>query len=135
MSSAVLVVDDDVNAQIIATTLLRLRGLEVRVTADAADAYDIVEREDIGVVLVDLSTPGVNGLGLLRRLRDGSGAQATPPRIIVMTDRQAPEVERFAQRIGADAVLRKPMVPSQFIATVERLMPAVLQPATQASGG
>ena len=133
MGSAVLIVDDDVNAQIIAETLLRLRGLAVRVARDAADACDIVAHEDVGVVMVDLNMPGLNGFEMLRHLREGSRAGTTPPRIVVVTDRTAPEVERFGRRLGADAVLRKPLEPRQFIATVERLMPTGAQQATPAN--
>ena len=130
MGRAVLIVDDDVNAQIITETLLRLRGLEVRVTADPADAAEIIAGAEVGVVVVNLNMPGMNGVEGLRRLRVASGALAVPPRIIVMTDRRAPEVERFSQRIGADAVLGKPMEPGRFLMTVERLLPTLSQPAT-----
>lgn len=133
MESAVLIIDDDVNAQIIAETLLRLRGFAVRVTPDAAEALDIIARDDIGVVVVDVNMPGMNGVEGVRRLRAAAGALAAPPRIILMTDRCAPEVERFSQRSGADAVLSKPMEPGRFIATVERLTPSSTHPATQAS--
>ena len=132
MESTVLIIDDDVNAQIIIETLLRLRGLAVRVTPDAAEALDIIARDDIGVVVVDVNTPGMNGVVGLRRLRAAAGGPASAPRIILVTDRCAPEVERFSQRSGADAVLPKPMAPGRLIATVERLMPAARQPATQA---
>jgi DNA-binding response OmpR family regulator len=125
MESTVLIVDDDVNAQIIIETLLRLREFEVRVTADVEEAADIIARADVGVVVVDLNMPGMNGFEGVRRLRAASGAPATAPRVIVTTDRSAPEVDRFAQRIGADAVLRRPLEPGRLIATVERLMPAV----------
>src|SRR5579862_4558256 len=105
MNRAVLIIDDDVNAQIIMETLLRLRGLAVRVAADAAVALEILERDDIGVVVVDVSVPGMNGIEGVRRLRAASAGRVDAPRIILMTDRHAPEVERFSQRSGADAVL------------------------------
>ena len=132
MNSAVLIVDDDVNAQIIIETLLRLRGLAVRVTTDPADAANIIAGGAVGVVVVDLNMPGMNGFEGLRRLRAAAGGLAVPPRILVMTDRRAPEVERFSQRIGADAVLHKPMDPGRLITTVERLLSTVDPPATQA---
>ncbi len=132
MSRAVLIIDDDVNAQIIAETLLRLRGLEVQVTPDVTEAVAIIARDGIGVVLVDVNLPGVNGAEGVRRLRAAAGQLAAAPRIILTTDRLAPEIERFSQRSGADAVLRKPMLPGQFLATVERLMPASTQAAIQA---
>jgi len=70
MNRAVLIIDDDVNAQIIMETLLRLRGLAVRVAADAAVALEILERDDIGVVVVDVSVPGMNGIEGVRRFLD-----------------------------------------------------------------
>ena len=124
MSNTVLIVGEDVNAQIIAETLLRLRGLDVWVTADIAEAGAIMEKKDIGVVVLDLSAGMHGGFEVLRRLRDRAEAlpMVTEPRIVVVTDRQEPEVERFAQRWRADAFLRKPLEPGRFIATVERLM-------------
>ena len=75
--SAVLIVDDDVNAQIIAETLLRLRGLEVQVTTETADAVDRIARAGVGVVVVDLNMPGMNGFEGLRRLRAAAAALAS----------------------------------------------------------
>ncbi len=124
MSRTVLIVDEDVNAQIIAQTLLRLRGLNVRIAMDAAEACDIVAHEDVAVVVLDLSLPGMSGSELVRRLRSRVGAPqpVSGPRIIVVTDRQEPEVERFALRLGADAFLRKPFQPGRFIAAVENFV-------------
>lgn len=120
----VLIADEDVNAQIIAETLLRLRGLRVLVAADGAEVCDYVRDEDVAVVVIDLSLPGMNGFELLRRLRGrfGPAPLGREPRILAVTNRGEPEVERFARRLGADAFLRKPLVPRQFIATVEQLV-------------
>ena len=124
VSPTVLIVDEDVNAQIIAETLLRLRDLGVRLAKDEAEACDIMGDGDIAVVVLDVSVPGMNGLEVLRRLRGRSKPLplATKPRILVVTDRQDPKVERFAFRLGADAFLRKPLRPAQFIKTVQQLV-------------
>ena len=124
MDHTVLIADDDVNAQIIAETLLRLRGLHVRLAGDGTEVCEIVQREEIAVVVVDLNLPGVNGFELLRRLRARFGPLPlrTQPRILATTSRQEPEVESFALRLGADAFLRKPLDARQFIVTVENLV-------------
>ncbi len=123
MERTVLIADDDVNAQIIAETLLRLRGLNVCRAADGAHACDIVRHEDVAVVVLELSLPGMNGFELLRRLKGRFGPPPLPatPRILVVADRREPEVERFVLRLGADAFLRKPLAPAQFVKTVEEL--------------
>ena len=119
MNRTVLIVDEDVNLQIIAETLLRLRDLDVSVATGAGEASQILENGDVGVAVVDLNVRGMNSFELLRRLRDESIPDL---RIVVMTDRREPEWERFARRHGADAVLRKPLDPGQFISTVEALL-------------
>jgi len=123
VSPTILIVDEDVNAQIIAETLLRLREFGVRVARDGTEACDILRHEDIAVVVLDASVPGMNAFELLRRLRGRFGPLplATKPRILVVADRQEPEVERFALRLGADAFLRKPLAPAQFIKSVQEL--------------
>ena len=127
MCRTVLIVDEDVNAQIVAETLLRLRDLPVRLAGDGMEACDIVQHEDIAVVVLDLSLPGMNGFEVLRRLRSRFETPRLPtaPRIVVVTDRHEPEVERFARRLGADAVLHKPLAPDQLIRTVEKLVESV----------
>ncbi len=124
MERTVLIADDDVNAQIIAETLLRLRGLEVRRAVDGLQACEVVRRDGVAVVVLDLNLPGMNAFELLRRLQGRFGPPPLPtnPRILVIADRQEPEVERFVLRLGADAFLRKPLVPVQFIKTVEELV-------------
>jgi CheY-like chemotaxis protein len=128
----VLVADDDVNAQIIAETLLRLRGFHVRRAGDGTEASDVVRDEDIAVVVLDLDLPGLNGSELLRQIRArlAQSPLLSTPRVLAVTSRREAEVERFALRVGADAVLRKPLAPGQFIRTVERL---VEQAAPQAA--
>jgi CheY-like chemotaxis protein len=126
VNGSVLIVDADVNARIIAETLLRVRGLDVRSATDGPEACDIVQRDDISVVVLDLNLPGMNGFEVLRRLRSRFATPRLPsaPRVIVVTTRHEREVEHFALRLGADAFLRKPVEPREFIATVERLIGA-----------
>jgi len=120
----VLVAGEDVNFQIIVDTLLTLRGLRVRCASDAAEAESLACQEPVAVVVVDLGLPSMNGFDLLRRLSGRSKALPLPtqPRFVVVTSRAAREAERFALRLGADAVLHKPFAPGDFIHTIEQLV-------------
>jgi len=124
VNGTVLMADDDANARIIAETLLEGRGLRVRSAIDGPDARDIISRERPAVVILDLALPGMNGLELIRWLQGRCEVLPflTQPRIVAVTDRAEPAIERFALRLGADAFLRKPVEPHQFITTVERLI-------------
>ena len=126
MNRKVLIVDDDVNAGIIAETLLRLRGLDVQVACDGAEACEMVERNGAAVVVLDLTLPEMNGFEVLRRLRGRfeSLRLRVQPRIVVTSVRREPEVERFALQLGADAFLCKPVDPHRLIRIVEQLVGA-----------
>ena len=124
MKATVIIVDEDVNARIIAETLLEVRGIHVRTAGDGTEACEIVRLEGAALVVVDLSSPGTNGLEAIRKLCGRFEALPLPaqPRIMVLTNSDAPELDRFALQLGADVLLRKPVPPAQFVLTVERLM-------------
>ena len=124
MNRTVLIVDDDANACIIAETLLRLRGLSVRSMGDGAEACELVQRVSPAVVVLSLGLPGMNGFEVLRRLRGRFETLRMPmqPRIVVTSEREEAEVERFARRLGADAFLRKPVGANELIACVEHCL-------------
>jgi CheY-like chemotaxis protein len=134
MSGSVLIVDDDVNARIIAETLLEARGLRVRTAEGGAQACEIARRGDTEVVVVDLTSPGTNGLEVIRQLRARFEFPRlpTPPRIIALTDTTQPEVERFARRLGAEICLQKPTLSTHLITAVEQLLAAAGSPSEAA---
>jgi DNA-binding response OmpR family regulator len=122
MSETVLIVDEDVNASIIAETLLRVRGLEVRVATDGAEANHILEQEDVAVLVLDLSA-ATNGT-----IREQLCGRLSPPwvgatpRLVVVSDYHEPDIRGLAERFGAAKFLPKPFAPGQFISTVEGLL-------------
>ncbi len=136
MENTILVIDEDANARIIAETLLRARGLHVLAVTDAVEACDILCCEGAAVVVLGL-LPGTRGVEILRRLRGRFATQTfrTEPRIVVMADWAEPAVERLAFALGADAFLRKPLAPGEFLTVVEQLRTAPRQPGGCAASG
>jgi CheY-like chemotaxis protein len=124
MKGTVVIIDEDVNARIIAETLLQVRGIDVRVAANGTEACEIVRQHGAAVVVVDLTAPGTNGLEAIRKLCGRFEALRLPaqPRIVALSNSATPDVERFVHRLGADVVLPKPAPPAEFVLTVERLM-------------
>ncbi len=128
MNRTVLVVDADVNARIIAETLLRSRGLPARAALGGTDACNILEQESCVIAVVvlnpDLAIAGVSGWEFLRQLRsrfDGVPLLSRP-RIVAVTGRAESESDCGALRSGADVLLRKPVAPGEFLDTIERLL-------------
>lgn len=123
MPRTVLIADDDAQARSAAERLLRPRGLPLRFAADGAEADAVVRDERIALVVLDVDCPEMNGFDLLRRIQGRFESPPPPhrPRVLAVTARRDAAVKRFALRLGADAVLCKPLVSARFAATAERL--------------
>ena len=69
MGKQVLVVDDEATARQVLEAMLGSSGYEVRTASGAEEALDILAREDINVIFLDLKLFGVSGIELCREIR------------------------------------------------------------------
>ncbi len=69
MRKQVLVVDDEASARQVLEAMLDSSGYEVRTASGAEEALDIIAREDIHVIFLDLKLFGVSGIELCREIR------------------------------------------------------------------
>jgi len=101
----ILVVDDEVNARTALLELLRDEGYAVESAADAFKALGKMADFAPELVLTDLKMPGMDGLQLLEKLREGDPDLA----VIVMTAFGEVETAVRAMRAGARDYLNKPV--------------------------
>lgn len=96
-----------------------LGDYEMRVTAleSGRDIDDVVARNVIDLLILDLKMPGEDGLLIARRLREQSDLP-----IIILTGR-ADEADRvMGLELGADDYLTKPFSPRELLARVRALL-------------
>jgi CheY-like chemotaxis protein len=104
-----LVVDDNRDAAASLSTLLELKGHEVRIAYDGESALQLAEDFRPDMVLLDLGMPKMNGYEACRRLRDFAwGAQMT---LIAVTGWGQEEDRRKSAAAGFDGHLVKPVDP------------------------
>jgi FixJ family two-component response regulator len=101
----VSIVDDDVSVRRSTRRLLSSSGLRVEAFASAEDFLQLGQVEETCCLLLDLSMPGMGGLGLQLRLAE-TGRRIP---IVFLTARATEEEERQALRAGAASFLRKPV--------------------------
>ncbi len=105
----VVVVDDEPDIAREIAEGLSADGFQAVVAASAEQVIAMLDRDGgrIGVVVTDLRMPGMDGLDLIRRLRDPARGTAAPE--VVMMSGHASAAEKQAARLaGALAVLNKP---------------------------
>jgi len=84
---------------------------DIRVARDGVAAIELLlESSDMSppaVVLLDLKLPGVDGFGVLRRIRGDPRTWNLP--VVILTSSNEPEDLLKAYRLGANSYVRKPM--------------------------
>jgi two-component system KDP operon response regulator KdpE len=109
----VLVVDDD---PLIVRTLeinLRARGYDVESARDGRSALQIADEREPDVVVLDLGLPDLDGVEVLRRLRQRSDVPA-----IVLSARRDSDDKVEALDLGADDYVTKPFGMDELMARI-----------------
>jgi signal transduction histidine kinase/CheY-like chemotaxis protein len=105
---SVLFVDDDEENRRVVTAQLESRGAVVLTAASAAEAFDVLQREHVDVLLADVAMPDEDGYSLIRKLRACPGASAMIPAAAV-TAFAREEDRQQAFRAGFQLHLAKPI--------------------------
>jgi len=112
-----LIVDDDLlQARLIKSNLERPGRIRVEVVGSARDALERLGREPVDAILTDLAMPGMDGIDLVRRIRETDPSLP----VIVMTANATMERAVEAMRSGATEFLQKPINVSALFTLVER---------------
>jgi two-component system, NtrC family, response regulator AtoC len=114
----ILVVDDEVNARTALAELLRDEGYDVETAADAFKAIGKLEAFTPDVVVTDLKMPGMDGIELVKKIKQ----MEEPPAVIVMTAFGAVQSAVDAMRAGAADYLTKPINFEELLVVLGRVL-------------
>ncbi len=118
----VLVVDDDEGVRTVVAWQLEADGFSIAQAADGLQALDALATEHPDIVVLDLSLPGVGGLDVLRRIRDGQTASSPTLPVIVLSGRSGQTDRIVGLDQGADDYLVKPFSPGELAARVRSVL-------------
>lgn len=100
----VLVIDDDVLCRRMLRKLLERAAFEVTEAADGAEGFERILAGEASIVITDWEMPGMDGLSLIRRVRETE--LAWYPYMLLLT---ASHEERQGLETGADDFISKPI--------------------------
>lgn len=104
MSEKILLVDDEENFLEIMSERMRSRGMEVTTTTSAAEALQKVEEESFDAVVLDLIMPEMNGLEVLKAIKE----KRPELEVILLTGYPTVEKAIEAGNYGALDFIEKP---------------------------
>ncbi len=122
----VLLIDDDPNVRESLRMVLRDEGYRVIEACDGELGIGKAVSERPNLIIVDMMMPKVSGFLVIERVKHQHRLNVP---IVMLTGNDSDHQRSYAEFLGVDAYLSKPVRMSQLMAVVERLCPL---PAEQA---
>lgn len=116
----ILCAEDDADVQAVLRLALEdVGGFEARICGSGDELLREVAGFAPDLVLLDVMLPGMDGPGILRRLR-GNPASAHLPVVFLTAKAQPAEIEHY-RRLGALGAIAKPFDPMRLAAQIRQL--------------
>src|SRR5512143_1403076 len=113
----ILLVDDDVELASMLSEYLNVEGFETVCVHTGEEGVEQASRQVFDAVVLDVMLPGVNGIEVLRRLRERS-----PVPVLMLTAR-GDHVDRIVGlELGADDYVPKPCPPRELVARLRAIL-------------
>jgi len=120
----VLLAEDNAVNQVLATSLLKKHGHRVSVAADGLEALELLERERIDLVLMDVHMPRLGGYAAARRIRAGEGDSGRHVPIIALTAQAMKGDREKCFEAGMDGYVSKPLRIAELFAVMYQVLAA-----------
>ena len=112
--ATILVVDDNKEIVYSISELLRYEGYRAVPAYDGMEALDMMEKEHIDLILLDVMMPRLNGLSALMKLRE-----RTKIPVIILSAKTEESDKVSGLVLGADDYVEKPYNPAELMARVK----------------
>jgi len=110
----ILVVDDEESVRDLLQRVLKEAGYNVVTAANGQEALDKMSELSIGVVLLDIKMPGLDGFQVLDHIRQRSDIP-----VIMLTAIGEVTNVRDSLALGADDYIRKPFKTRELLARIQ----------------
>jgi len=116
----ILCVDDCALNLTLFETVLALCGYKVVLTESGKEALEIINREKIDLVLLDINMPGLSGFEVCKKIKDDERHKNIP--VILVTGETSKEDHLKGFEAGAEDFIEKPFEPTDLLTRVNMLL-------------
>jgi len=106
-TAKILMADDEPDILEIMSKKIEKEGYDVVTASDGLQAWDLIQKQDPDVVLLDLTMPGMDGFEVLRNLRQNPPSDKWQPVIIVSAKGEMEDMRKGFD-LEADHYITKP---------------------------
>lgn len=126
MNAKILIADDDFDNRTIAKAVLEAAGYMTFLASNGLEVLDIASKENVDLILLDMSMPKMNGWETAKALRQIPKMMKVP--ILAFTAHALAGEALKAKVAGCDDYISKPCVPSDMAKKVAQWLEAKNSP-------
>ena len=116
-----LVADDSLSARQQLGEALAQVGFSVTETKDGNDALKLASSQHFDIIIVDIYLPKLDGIALIKKLRQRPEYQATP--MLAVANNKAKAKKEAIREVGASGLVRLPIKAADLQVVLEQLLP------------
>ena len=116
----ILAVDDSASMRRMVSFTLKSAGYDVVDAVDGMDAWNKAAQRRFDLVLTDQNMPGLDGIGLTRKLRANPDFETTP--ILILTTESSEAMKQAGRAAGATGWMVKPFDPAKLIEVIGKVI-------------
>ena len=114
----ILVVDDDRNTRRLLRAVLESDGYTVTTAENGEKAFEVLDREHIDLIVLDIMMPVMDGYQLTKTLRE----EGSDLPVLIVTAKQLPDDRYMAFQAGTDDYITKPIDKKEMLLRIKALL-------------
>ncbi|UTW48934.1 response regulator [Bacterioplanoides sp. SCSIO 12839] len=118
--ASILAVDDSASMRQMVSFTLKGAGYQVVEASDGVEALAAAKKGKFDLVLSDVNMPNMNGIELVKELRQLADYKFTP--VLMLTTESAGDMKMQGKQAGATGWIVKPFNPDQLLSTIKRVL-------------
>lgn len=120
MKEKILIIDDEEMICELWGSWLRKNGFEVLTASEGKEGYELAEKEQPDLLMIDVLMPGMDGLQLSRKIRTNSSLSHIP--IVLISGIYRDQAFKLQARQVADDFIEKPSSPVEVLARLKKIL-------------
>jgi len=116
----ILVVDDSATNIVLLEAILNGQGYLIETAQSVKEAYQIIKKETVNLILLDLLMPRISGYDFLKEIKSNEGTKDIP--VIIVSAVADPENKKRSIELGALDFINKPIDIQDFIERIDIIL-------------
>ena len=114
--AAILIIEDDEDIRELLSVSMKGEGWHLLLAANGEQGLELLKKEKVNCILLDIMLPGIDGLKVLRKIKENEHWRAIP---VIMATARGEEADIVTGlELGADDYVVKPYSPKVLIARI-----------------